>query len=428
MKLFYSILFSIFTLPQINAQTIIKMEKVNGVFMMPCKVNGLMLKFIFDTGASDVSISLTEALFMLKNGYLDEKDLIGSQNYQIANGDIQEGTRIILRQIDIGAQKLYNVKASVLHSLTAPLLLRQSALSVLGKMEFDYANNTLKISNDKSDYANNNTHTSNEIYTFPGSSEDYLEKGNLKFNSEDYQGAIKDYTKVIDIGDLGTTDTVGFYKVKLEVAHLNRGLCKHKLEDYKGAIQDFTKAIELDSKYADAYCARGVSKNDLGDYYGAIQDYTKVIEIDPKCFAATHNRGFTKFNMKDYKGAIQDFSKAIELNPNAKTYHYRGLSKNELGDYYGAIQDYTKAIGLDPKASGAYHMRGNSKCHLKKYNEALQDYTKSIELYPKNADVYLNRGIAKYNLNDNKGACLDWSKAGELGSTEAYDNINKACK
>lgn len=141
----------------ISAQTVVKMEQNNGVYVMPCRVNGLNLKFIFDTGASDVSISLTEALFMLKNGYLSEDDLIGTEYYRIANGDIEEGTKIILRTIEIGKLKLYNVKASIVHNLSAPLLLGQSALSKLGKIEFDYSNSTLKILGGPSDYVVDNS-------------------------------------------------------------------------------------------------------------------------------------------------------------------------------------------------------------------------------------------------------------------------------
>ena len=54
------------------------MKREGGVSIIPCKVNGLNLNFIFDTGASNVSISLTEASFMLKNGYLEEGDIIGT--------------------------------------------------------------------------------------------------------------------------------------------------------------------------------------------------------------------------------------------------------------------------------------------------------------------------------------------------------------
>ncbi len=149
-----------------NSQTIIQMQKRGGVFVMPCKVNGLTLNFIFDTGASDVSVSLTEALFMLKNGYLSESDLIGTEYYKLADGNIAEGTKINLKVIEIGRLKLTNVKASIVHNLSAPLLLGQSALSKLGKIEFDYSQNTLKISNGTVDQASfqNERNANNALY------------------------------------------------------------------------------------------------------------------------------------------------------------------------------------------------------------------------------------------------------------------------
>lgn len=138
-----------------SAQSQIKMTKQGGVYLMPCKVNGLRLNFIFDTGASDVSISVTEAFFMLKNGYLVEDDLIGTTYYKIANGDIVEGTELILKEIQIGEHTIHNVKASVVHSMSAPLLLGQSALSKLGTIQFDYASSTLIIGSGKPKYQNN---------------------------------------------------------------------------------------------------------------------------------------------------------------------------------------------------------------------------------------------------------------------------------
>jgi clan AA aspartic protease (TIGR02281 family) len=128
-----------------HAQTVIKMEEQNGVYYMPCTVNGLPMKFIYDTGASDISISVVEALFMIKNGHLDEDDLIGTEYYRLANGEITEGTTINLKKIEIGDLVLENVRASIVHALEAPLLLGQSALSRLGSIEFDYTNSTLIV-------------------------------------------------------------------------------------------------------------------------------------------------------------------------------------------------------------------------------------------------------------------------------------------
>lgn len=116
----------------------IKMTQRNGVYFVPIEVNGTPMEFIFDTGASDICISLTEALFLLKQGTLDEQDIIGVQNYQIADGSIVEGTKIILRKVQIGNYNLTNVEASVSHNLSAPLLLGQSALARFGKISIDY--------------------------------------------------------------------------------------------------------------------------------------------------------------------------------------------------------------------------------------------------------------------------------------------------
>jgi uncharacterized protein (TIGR02145 family) len=129
----------------VNSQTVIQMKREGGVSIIPCKLNGLPLSFIFDTGASDVSISLTEATFMFKNGYLNKKDIIGTSNYSDANGNISEGININLREIEIQGLKLYNVKASIVKNMDAPLLLGQSAISKLGVVLLDLISNTLTI-------------------------------------------------------------------------------------------------------------------------------------------------------------------------------------------------------------------------------------------------------------------------------------------
>lgn len=111
-------------------------------------LNGLKLTFILDTGASNVSISETEAIFMFKNGYLDEEDILGTEYYSIANGEIAEGTVINIKELKLGRFVLNDVKASVIHSLRAPILLGQSALSRLGKITINYSTDTLEIIKD----------------------------------------------------------------------------------------------------------------------------------------------------------------------------------------------------------------------------------------------------------------------------------------
>lgn len=117
----------------------------NGLCKVKCSINNLPLYFIFDTGASDVTISSVEATFMMKNGYLKPEDVIGQQNYQIANGEISAGTVINLRDVNFGGLDLTNVRAAVVHNQNAPLLLGQSVMNRLGNIEIDYQTRKLNI-------------------------------------------------------------------------------------------------------------------------------------------------------------------------------------------------------------------------------------------------------------------------------------------
>lgn len=117
----------------------------SGVCKVKCAINGLPLHFIFDTGATDVSISSVEATFMAKNDFLSSSDIIGKQNYQTADGNITEGTIINLKDVKLGSLHLNNIKASVVRNQAAPLLLGQSVLSKLGKIEIDNTKKVLRI-------------------------------------------------------------------------------------------------------------------------------------------------------------------------------------------------------------------------------------------------------------------------------------------
>ena len=127
-------------------QTIeIPFTKEEGVLKIKCSINDVPLYFVFDTGASDVSISSVEASFMMKNGYLKSTDVIGKQNYMMASGEINEGTIINIRNVNFGGLNLNNVRASVIQNQKAPLLLGQSVLNRLGTIEIDNKNKILKV-------------------------------------------------------------------------------------------------------------------------------------------------------------------------------------------------------------------------------------------------------------------------------------------
>lgn len=129
----------------IRKGTKVYMEKSSGVYLVPIKVNGLDLKFIFDTGASSICISAAEAAVMVRQGKISEEDILGQQQFQDATGGVSVGTIIRLRTVEIGGILLKNVEANVVDNIQAPLLLGQTALSKFGKVTINYNNNTIEF-------------------------------------------------------------------------------------------------------------------------------------------------------------------------------------------------------------------------------------------------------------------------------------------
>jgi clan AA aspartic protease (TIGR02281 family) len=143
-KLVGLLIFILFFLSSV-CQTVIQMEYENGVYYLPCKVNEVPLRMIFDTGASTVTIAIPEAQVMIRNGTLTDDDVIGRTQFMVANGQIAEGTAIILRKIEIGGLILRNIRANVVHEMDAPLLLGQSVLEHFGDITLNTSKRTLTI-------------------------------------------------------------------------------------------------------------------------------------------------------------------------------------------------------------------------------------------------------------------------------------------
>jgi tetratricopeptide (TPR) repeat protein len=125
-------------------------------------------------------------------------------------------------------------------------------------------------------------------------------------------------------------------------AYFNRGLAYLQKYQYDQAISDFTKAIEIDPRSASAYNNRGLAWKNKGDYDRAIADYNKAFEINLQNYIAD--------------SVIDDCNKLLEKNPqDAYAYRKRGLAWYNKGDYDRAIADYNKALEINPRDAEAYN-------------------------------------------------------------------------
>ena len=115
-------------------QMVITLTKQNGVYTIPCSINGLKRSLIFDTGASTVTISMPLAKQLFREGKLKDADIKGFGKSQTASGHIVDNMAVMLKDIEIAGLHLKNVDAVIIAGQNVPLLLGLSAIQKLGKV------------------------------------------------------------------------------------------------------------------------------------------------------------------------------------------------------------------------------------------------------------------------------------------------------
>jgi tetratricopeptide (TPR) repeat protein len=202
------------------------------------------------------------------------------------------------------------------------------------------------------------------------------------------------------VKSLSYSDPMTFYKSATEqdsgsaIPFFNMGnMIKSNKGNFQDAINNYTKAIEINPDYAEAYNNRGNTYLQLGSYDLALNDYLNAIRLKPDYTEAYYDCGNLYSSQGLYDKAITNYSKAIELEPDHfKAFNNRGFAyfKQELLDK--SIEDYTKAVELNPDYARAFVNRGNAYYKKGLNDNACQDFKKAEELGAsegkKNQDIF----------------------------------------
>ncbi len=153
------------------------------------------------------------------------------------------------------------------------------------------------------------------------------------------------------------------------IDYIGRALDFITVRDYQNAISDATKAIDLAPELALAYMVRAQARygtyclgqeNSEGMARAALQrkllddivaDYERVIELSPASPIAWYNKANILFILEDFDGATRAFTKAIELKPEfGEAYFNRGYIALRDGRRSEGIADLSKAgeLGIIP--------------------------------------------------------------------------------
>lgn len=364
-KFFCLFVLILFALIDVKAQVVVNMEKVGGVYEVPCKINGVPMKFIFDTGASEVCMSLSEALFMFKNGYMDKSDLRGTTYSQIANGDVVKGTSVILKTVEIGGLELHNVRANIDNSLTAPLLLGQSAIQKLGSIRLE--GSKLIIYNNSA--ANEGSSAFNDLFN----------KGVFAMNDHKYDEAIDYFKKSIQIKPNA-------------YSYCNIGRCYMLKDDDRTALTFLQKAYSLDSQ--DPFTILN-----MAICYKALENYDVALDYLKMAIRLTTTLYGERISFKE--GCLEVAS---------QSYYLMGIIYKEKGQTLNAKGAFESLKKLDPTNARADFELAEMSLSNQEFDKAYDGYLSAINKNNSNIDnavAYYKLGLINLNYKNDSKAALE---------------------
>jgi Tfp pilus assembly protein PilF len=147
------------------------------------------------------------------------------------------------------------------------------------------------------------------------SASEYSQRGITRFEKNDLDGAIADFTKVIELNG-----------PKLEFCYYFRGMAHYRKGNLDQAIDDLSKAISIkgDARFYDDR-ANLLARH--GEIDRAITDLDMAIKIAPQYAKAYGDRGLLRLMKRQEADAELDFKKCFELDKSLESQFREAASK-----------------------------------------------------------------------------------------------------
>jgi tetratricopeptide (TPR) repeat protein len=177
----------------------------------------------------------------------------------------------------------------------------------------------------------------------PNNAQYYLARGLSRRDLDQFEFAIEDFDKVIQMTD---------DQEDLETAHVKRAVAYEALGDIQATLSDLDWLIENGFGGELTLCWRGINRLRSGYIEAAIEDYTQAYKLSPDNKEILLQRSHAYFAAKRYEDCIHDLSKIVEdaeKFASSAVYHWRGNAYYKLGKHIEALDDFNIALKLDNK-------------------------------------------------------------------------------
>jgi tetratricopeptide (TPR) repeat protein len=139
----------------------------------------------------------------------------------------------------------------------------------------------------------------------------------------------------------------GHRRLDLLPGHLKQGLEHFHHQNYDAAIAEYTKALEIDPENAEAFDRRGHVYFQKGDLDHALPDFNQALTFNPRSADAFLHRGLVHMARGYHDLAVVDLNTSLDIQPYVlEALLNRGICLHKLGDPAGAVHDFRTILHL----------------------------------------------------------------------------------
>jgi tetratricopeptide (TPR) repeat protein len=187
----------------------------------------------------------------------------------------------------------------------------------------------------------------------------------------------------------------------------NRGQWRRDNENYQAALQDYSRSLQIKSDQGNIYNGRGKLYFDMGQTEKALLDFNKGIQLEKDNAELWVNRGVAYASKGQFNRALQDLNRGLDVDPDLPNgYLNRSLVHFKTGNYENAISDYDQYLKFEPGNAEIWYEKGLAFRAMDKEQEAVKCFDRALELGT-NPLFYLERSKAHSELGNTEAAMRD---------------------
>lgn len=198
----------------------------------------------------------------------------------------------------------------------------------------------------------------------------YLGRARARYNRGELDEAIQDLEEAIE-----RTSNLGH----LNYFYIDRGLRRSSQHDFDGAIADFDRAIEIDPghKTPRTYRYRASARLRKGDREGALSDFQQYIELTQGSAGRLYHPHMVGVPPPEDMEMAREAGQRISAE-----YIALGLARQNSGDPDAAVEFYDKSVVVGWGHPEAFYHRGVANVARGNPAAALRDFRRFLELAP----------------------------------------------